>query len=214
MFRPDWTLRCGEGEMGGFVKDTLYQRRNDDQPQGAAGLSLYRDTVAWGITASPAQKDILDYSYPDQPAAGNRCIHWTGAEQYSAISFAFTPSKDLSAEATAGAAVELWVRCDTPAAQLDLRFVDTRTGTRGDHAWRLGYSLGQGTIPGQGEWKRLELPLVQFTEQGAWEGTRWYAPIGAFDWTAVEWFEIAADYHDLRGIHLYFDNIGISHPGP
>ena len=32
MFWGDWTLRIGEGEMGGFVKDTLYLRRNDDQP--------------------------------------------------------------------------------------------------------------------------------------------------------------------------------------
>jgi len=33
MFWTDWTLRIGEGEMGGFVKDTLYQKRNNDQPQ-------------------------------------------------------------------------------------------------------------------------------------------------------------------------------------
>ncbi len=32
MFWPDWTLRVGEGEMGGFVKDTLYAKRNDHQP--------------------------------------------------------------------------------------------------------------------------------------------------------------------------------------
>jgi len=32
MFDSNWTLRVGEGEMGGFVKDTLYERRNDDQP--------------------------------------------------------------------------------------------------------------------------------------------------------------------------------------
>jgi len=32
IFNSDWTLRVGEGEMGGFVKDTLYLKRNDDQP--------------------------------------------------------------------------------------------------------------------------------------------------------------------------------------
>ncbi|KPL25152.1 MAG: hypothetical protein AMJ75_01730 [Phycisphaerae bacterium SM1_79] len=32
MFHSNWTLRCGQGEMGCFVKDTLYARRNDDQP--------------------------------------------------------------------------------------------------------------------------------------------------------------------------------------
>jgi hypothetical protein len=36
MFRSNWTLRVGEGEMGGFVKDTLYEKRNDNQP----GLGL------------------------------------------------------------------------------------------------------------------------------------------------------------------------------
>jgi endoglucanase len=34
-FYDDGTLRCGEDQMGGFVKDTLYEKRNDDQPHGA-----------------------------------------------------------------------------------------------------------------------------------------------------------------------------------
>jgi len=37
MFWSNWTLRCGEGEMGCFVKDTLYLRRNDDQPSWLYG---------------------------------------------------------------------------------------------------------------------------------------------------------------------------------
>jgi len=53
MFWPDWTLRCGEGEMGCFVKDMLYQKRNDKQPHGTAGVNLYLDAVASGIAASP-----------------------------------------------------------------------------------------------------------------------------------------------------------------
>ncbi len=32
IFWTDWTLRCGEGEMGCFMKDKLYEKRNDDQP--------------------------------------------------------------------------------------------------------------------------------------------------------------------------------------
>ncbi|MFA5239940.1 MAG: cellulase family glycosylhydrolase [Phycisphaerae bacterium] len=32
MFNTDWTLRGGDNYMGCFVKDTLYLRRNDDQP--------------------------------------------------------------------------------------------------------------------------------------------------------------------------------------
>jgi hypothetical protein len=38
-----WTLRVDENDMGGFVKDTLYARRNDDQPRVPYGGS------AWAI---------------------------------------------------------------------------------------------------------------------------------------------------------------------
>jgi hypothetical protein len=33
MFEADYTLRVGEGEMGGFVKDWLWEKKDDDQPQ-------------------------------------------------------------------------------------------------------------------------------------------------------------------------------------
>lgn len=33
MFTRQWELRVGNGEMGGFVKDLLYEKRNDDQPE-------------------------------------------------------------------------------------------------------------------------------------------------------------------------------------
>ena len=74
--------------------------------------------------------------------------------------------------------------------------------------------FGQGLIPGNGEWKRLHLPLAQFSEQGIWESSHWYEPMGAFDWKAVERFEIAADYHDLHEIDFYFDQIGVVSPEP
>jgi hypothetical protein len=32
MFHDDYSLRVGEGEMGGFVKDLLYEKRNSDLP--------------------------------------------------------------------------------------------------------------------------------------------------------------------------------------
>jgi hypothetical protein len=44
-----WDLRCDDGEMGCFVKDTLYQERNDDQPC---------DTSQFDIDVSPASHDF------------------------------------------------------------------------------------------------------------------------------------------------------------
>ena len=45
MFHSDWTLRCGQGEMGCFVKDTLYARRNENQP--AAETNDFLDFAAF-----------------------------------------------------------------------------------------------------------------------------------------------------------------------
>ncbi|MBI5550395.1 MAG: glycoside hydrolase family 5 protein [Desulfobacterales bacterium] len=39
MFWSDWRLRVGEGEMGGFVKDTLYLKRNANLPSGSSSSS-------------------------------------------------------------------------------------------------------------------------------------------------------------------------------
>jgi len=40
MFNSNWTLRVGEAEMGGFVKDMLYAKRFSDQPGGGSGNIL------------------------------------------------------------------------------------------------------------------------------------------------------------------------------
>ena len=38
MFNAGWSLRVGPNEMGGFVKDSLYSRRNSNQPSDSAQL--------------------------------------------------------------------------------------------------------------------------------------------------------------------------------
>lgn len=48
-----WDLRSGDGEMGGFVKDTLYQRKDDDQPC---------DTNEFDIDVSPVSYDFGEVS--------------------------------------------------------------------------------------------------------------------------------------------------------
>ena len=44
MFDSNWNLRIGQQEMGGFVKDSLYSRRNNNQPSDPAS-----QTIANGI---------------------------------------------------------------------------------------------------------------------------------------------------------------------
>jgi fibronectin type 3 domain-containing protein len=50
-----WKLRIGEGEMGGFTKDTLYLKRNDDQPSDGDTIPPAAPT---GLTATPSTGTI------------------------------------------------------------------------------------------------------------------------------------------------------------
>lgn len=61
MFYSDWTLRCGEGEMGCFVKDTLYLKRNSDQPGGGGDTAA--PAAPTGLVASLVSTDVsLDWN--------------------------------------------------------------------------------------------------------------------------------------------------------
>jgi len=54
MFQPNWTLKTNPGDMGGFVKDTLYQKRNDNQP-----ANIYCAAPYLGLTQSICGMDSV-----------------------------------------------------------------------------------------------------------------------------------------------------------
>jgi endoglucanase len=177
------------------------------EPETPGGFDLYIDDVAPNINGSSGPAEgILEYFSQDDPAAGNFCIHWTGVGQYSSISFGFVPAKDLSPLVDEGFGIDFWVRCNTPNAQIDIRFVDTKTNQPGDHPWRMRYTLDRNIADWNGEWNHLQIPLSEFSEQGSWDDG-WFNPIGVYDWAATELFEIVTEYGDLQGIHFYFDDI-------
>ena len=68
MFNTDWTLKVGIPEMGGFVKDWLYARRNDNLPVGSGAnqpptVSIYSPTSGGSINAGSSitiQADASD----------------------------------------------------------------------------------------------------------------------------------------------------------
>jgi endoglucanase len=176
------------------------------------GFDLYRDYVGPNIIESSGSiGGLLDYYCQDKPASGEFCIHWTGVERYSNISFRFSPAKDLSILVKNGFVLDLQVRCSQPDAQFDVRFVDTKTGKPNDHPWRMRYTINGKNAVWDGRCNHLQIPLRVFSEHGAWDGA-WFNPIGEFDWSAIDRFEIVSEFSDLKGIHLYFDEICILDP--
>lgn len=183
-----------------------------DSPNTTYGFDLYLDYVAPNITNSSwYDEGILEFYCQDNPASGNFCIHWTGVGQYSAISFHFIPAKDLSELVDKGYVIDFWVRCDSPSARFDIRFVDTKTDDPSDHPWRMRYGINRNVAVWDGEWNHLQIPLNAFSEHGSWDNG-WFGPIGAFDWAVTEYFEIVSEYGNLSGIHIYFDDICVVDP--
>lgn len=120
MFNSNWTLRVGPNEMGGFVKDSLYSRRNSNQPSNGTTPSGPSNGT-YKIVARNSGK-ALDAS-GNGTADGTQIIQWTygggnnqrwtltdrGSGQYSIIGVASGKALDVYNASTAnGTKVELW----------------------------------------------------------------------------------------------------------
>jgi endoglucanase len=174
------------------------------------GFPLYSDYIENKVfeSGNPGTGTIDFYS-ENKPNNGKYCISWSGGAQYSTIGFDLKPNKDMSYLVDHGFAVDLMARGTTPGAMIDIRFLDTKTDDPNDHPWRIRYTIDENATVWDRKWHHLFIPLTEFTEQGAWDGS-WYNPIGAYDWTAVDRFEIDAEYHSLDNITLWFDNIHVT----
>jgi len=175
------------------------------------GFDLYTDYMAPHVAeSSSAGEGTLDYYSGADPVQGPYCIYWTGSSQYAQIGFNFKPDKDLSTLVTQGYSVDLWIRGDSPGSRLDVRFVDTKTGAD-DHPWRMRMRIDEGRVAWDGTWHHVRIPLADFREHGSWDNG-WFNPQGLFDWTAVDRFEIVSEYHALKGIQFWFDDIRVMKP--
>jgi endoglucanase len=176
------------------------------------GFSLYADYAGPGVLNSAGvSQGTLDYYCTTAPAEGLYCISCAGLARYDAIVFDFRPNKDMSLLAQKGSALEFWVRGGVPGAKLEVRFVDTKTSDPQDHPWRMGATLDEKQTTWDSQWHRVQIPLKDFVDRGSWDNG-WFNPQGAFNWAAVDRFEIVAEYHDLTGMQFWFDTLRVTDP--
>ncbi len=175
----------------------------------SSGFDLYTDFIGPVINESSwAGGGFIDFYDDAEPVIGRYCIHWTNADQYNNIGFAFKPIKDLSVLESWDYALDFWVKCDDADAKIDIRFIDTKTDDPDDHPWRMRVTLDENW---SGSWQHLQISLQEFTEHGSWDDG-WFEPRGDFDWAAVERFEIVAEHQNLKGVNFWFDNIRVVDP--
>ncbi|MBP6671605.1 MAG: cellulase family glycosylhydrolase [Bacteroidetes bacterium] len=171
---------------------------------------LYSDFIGSSITKSGYTSGILDFYAAGGQFNGKYCIRWKDAVQYDQIGFDFVPNKDLSQFLDRNFMLYFFVKSSSPGLSFEVRFIDTKTGPL-DHPWRMGATVNSLSVPWNGEWKLVIIPLKDMKELGSWDST-WFNPAGKFDWKSVDRFEIVAEQGSLAGKELWLDDIKISNP--
>jgi endoglucanase len=175
------------------------------------GFSIYADYAGPGVrNSSGVNQGTLDYYCTTRPAEGLYCICFSELARYDVLRFDFRPNKDMTLLAQKGSALDFWVRGNTPGAKLEVRFIDTKTGAD-DHPWRMGAAVDEKLTAWDGQWRHVQIPLQDFADRGSWDDG-WFNPQGAFNWAAVDRFEIVAEYSDLAGMQFGFDTLRVTDP--
>lgn len=178
----------------------------------STGFDLYNDFILPGcFDASNSAGGTVDFYATTLPLEGHRSILWSGSSRYGSVALQFRPVRDLSLLAAAGYALDFWIKCDFADTRIDLRFIDSKSTTPGDHPWRMSFTLDHAAGKYDGQWHHLQIPLRSFRESGSWDDG-WFNPVGKFDWHAIQRLEWAAEHHDLAGIQLWIDRVRIVDP--
>lgn len=173
----------------------------------STGFMIYDDYVSASILESSNSTGTLSFYASNEPHNGNYCIHWAGASQYQKIGLDFRPNRDLSYLVDQKYALDFYVRGDSPGASFDVRFVDSDVT---DPGWRIRVKISNSLAAWDQQWHHLHLPLVHFTEGGAWYNDTFYNATGDFDWATIDHLEIVAEQGSLQGVNFWFDQIQIT----
>jgi endoglucanase len=176
----------------------------------SVGFGIYDDYIGQGINDASYSSGTIDYYSGLFPNNGSYCLYWSGGPQYTTVAFDFVPDRDLSKLVNAGYAIDMLVRGSVAGTKFDVRFLDTKTSDPLDHPWRMKSMISDPNPAWDKRWHHIHIPLSEFTEQGAWDNGSWYNPEGKFDWTAIDRFEIDAEYASNEGKEIWFDNIMIT----
>lgn len=178
----------------------------------SSGFDIYSDYVGRYININSWSGSQIDYYSVESVNENGYGIYWSGASRYNSIRFDFLPDKDFSYLVNNNYEIDFWIKAKGNVDSLEIRFLDTKTNTPGDRPWRIGYLLSPFDYQTDNNWYHLQIPLKYFSEKGAWDNNSWYNPINAFDWKAIDLFEITSEYKDFNGAEIWFDEIKIINP--
>lgn len=174
-------------------------------------FSIYSDFIGEKIENSSWSGGTLDFYNNENFFNGSYSIYWSGASQYNTIAFDFRPDKDLSVLRDSNYVLDFMVKCDKSNASFDIRFLDSKTDAN-DHPWRLGSRIDNNKIIFDNSWQNVRVSLKDMYEFGSYDNSKWYEPVGLFDWGKIDRLEIVAEQGSLTGTKLWLDEIKIFNP--
>ena len=174
------------------------------------GMVLYNDYLQpQVIEASWESGGLINYYFSDGTQSDDYMIYWTGYDQYGALGWRFSPTRDFSLLEQNDYKLRFRMKCADANLKIDIRFLDTDLDIPEDHPWRMNWTLDATKAHLDGEWEWIEIPFDEMAEMGSWDNNTWYDPVGEFDWTAIDMLQFVAEHHSLEGIDIYLDDIKI-----
>ena len=186
------------------------QTHLSEQPQNT-GFVIFDDFPNHKYVTVDHWGENSEFSlYDNNSAAGDFAIVWGNASQYNAFYFLFAGnSGDFSSLAQEGYFLEFRARTERPA-RFDVRFLNGESST--SIPWRMRYAIDEKILPPDGRWHTIRIPLANMSEHGAWASAsrKWLEPKNQFSWAHIDRLEFVAEYSDLTGIRIWFDEIKIT----
>jgi len=154
--------------------------------------------------------DKTDFSlYETTDVKGDFAIRWADALQYNAFCFIFRQDADFSELVEAGYSLEFFARTTKPV-NFDVRFLNPESAS--SIPWRIRYTIDEKTLPADGNWHIIRIPLADMKEHGAWINAKqeWVSPQGKFSWKNISRLEFVAEHGDMKGQCVRFDEIRVT----
>jgi len=174
------------------------------------GFMIYSDYLGPRISDASGGAGKIDFYSSDLPDNGTYCLSWDSFRQYHALSFDFTPDRDLSLLRSEDYAVDFMVRGNHPEISFEVRFVDNVSGAADDKPWRMSIMVDKSNVSWDRKWHHIHIPFSEMKESGSWYNNAWYNPEGKFDWSAVDRFQISIERTGTFMQNIWFDNIVIT----
>jgi len=182
------------------------QRTGPPEPL-KSGFTIYDDYFSRGYRVTHWTPESTFDMYDTDAATGEYAIRWGNLSKYDMYQVRFKRNEDFSSLVQSGYCLEFKARTEKPL-HFTVRFANPENAS--SSPWRVQYAIDEKSLPPDGKWHTIRIPLSEMREAGAWVNAtqKWFEPQGKFSWHQVHDLTFSAD-SDCKDCTVWFDDIKI-----